>query len=104
MPTDDLSLKRLIVTTMQSLSWGCGIVIYSNSTCLDCFRERIRRFQGVYNDQSTTEKRGIRPSPVNIGCFRPGTNINLVPVVQHSAPQSHLIPFLTPLGILNATI
>ena len=40
----------------------------------------------------TTRKSGIRPPPISTGCFKAGTNVNLVPVLQHSAPRSHLVP------------
>ena len=38
----------------------------------------------------TRRKRGIRPPPVSTGCFKPDTNANLVPVLQHSAPRAYL--------------
>ena len=40
----------------------------------------------------TTRKKGIRPPPVSTGCFKPSTNAILVPILQHSAPWSHLVP------------
>ena len=33
-------------------------------------------------------KRGIRPHSISAGYFKPSTNTNLVPVLQHSTPES----------------
>ena len=40
----------------------------------------------------TSGKRVIHPPQISTGRFKPGTITNLVPVPQHSAPQSHLVP------------